>query len=534
MSLSDLPSDTSITTLFGLLNQHLYDNFARCNQQHLSKFNQEFKNEFIKFLNINADEGCVQTFTTETLPKFLFKLFNTKDPYLIGDFAINIIRHAKSKNILWFDNNLKDFCKNFTLTIHHQQNIHQQQQQPTDSQSLNNNSTTIITNTISNDTHNDTTTQSTTTVTNDSSNQPDTMLFNNLLPNDQITLSKTELLALLNDFNKTQSIQLNNFFNKSITTEIREQHFNDLKSLTDVLVHFSNAKSINEAHTKNNVFPKSLHLDRFPFPFYNNDPKYVHDYNKLIESFQKEIMNFILIHQTKTILETEDLIKSKLDFIESYDSNIKIKYSILKDEIVKSKSEILQNGFEKINKLIANKDNLSNSSSKPKFKHKKSKQNTKSTSKPSSRTQSVSRPSSPSIKQQQQQKNFNTSVANPNSKLNKQQNTTDTNTKHFYSHNNRVRFPTNNYSNFNQTQSLDNSNISSTYVTPNTRQYRTKSPNLNNTTIPINHNVNANNSTHKHHYNLRQNTSNNYNNRSYPNGNINSSYNQLNRTNNTN
>ena len=447
-------SNNSIMTLFGLLNTHLYDNFSRFNLQHLTKFNQEFKSEYLSFLNKDS-ETQFTTFNLEALSSFLFKLFTTRDPYSIGDFAINIITHAKSNSITWFDKNLIDFCSSFTLTQQNQpltqqnqpltqQNHPQQQNQPQNSTTPNTNTSTIATNAVDSSTLSSLTESSSI--------------------NDTITLSKSDLLNLLAEFNKGQAIQLDNFFSKSITREIREQHFSDLKSLTETLVQFSNSKSINEAHTKNDVFPKSLNRDRFPAPFYKNDPQFVFDFNKLILSFQEEIMKFILIHQTKTILETEDLIKSKIDFIEAYDNNIKTKYSVLKDEIIKLHSEPLKISFEKINKLISKKgsqtvsfsNNVSSNSSKKSKNNKKTK---KSNNNSLNRTKNLT--SSPSSSFSSKTKTFNN---HPN-------NNVQNNKQNIHSRN-QVCFQPISNSSFIRTSAPEKRDFVSTYVTPNTRQYR--------------------------------------------------------------
>ena len=500
LNMIPFPSQNAITTIFGLINIHLYDNFARFNNQSLGKFNNDFKTEILSYINYEQEKNKQHnTFNQIALSDFVYKWFNQFDPNESGDLVLNLIKHSKNNLVPWFNENLKQFCSNFTVT-ESQYRV----------QNLNINGT-IITNseTIIPETQQ---TQSNLNSVQNPINNSSSSTVNNLQAlintnnsSDSILVSKADLREILNEFSNNQFKTLDSFFTKSISSTTKEEHFNELKSLTETLISFSNAKSINEAHSSANIFPKSVQRDRFPTAFYNKDPKFVNDFEKLILSFQNEIMKFINNHQSNTISETEKLIQEKLSFIEMYDNSIKDKYLILKDELTKRLKPSLEIGMEKLNKLIVENNKPSKT---------KSKNRSKSNSKPGSRSTSpiiindnstLNKSNSSSTNN-----NFNRRKSNKNSDSNK------TIVNNLNKMKNNVHFPQKNVdSNFNNNLVL---NKISSFDTPHIRKYNNNKSVAMNT---LNNNLyNSNNNLHSNKYRNPNQTS-SYNFRSFNNNQFN-------------
>jgi hypothetical protein len=468
MSLIPFPSQNAITTIFGVINTHLYDNFQRLNNQSLGKFNNDFQTEVLNYINHEQERNNLHSkFNLVSLSDFVYKLFNQFDPNESGDLQLNLIRHAKNHLVPWFNENLKDFCTNFTVSI--------QNTRLPNSNSIIPNSVTTINETQQVDPNLVQNNSETASSSSSISNIQSLLTTNN--NSDSVLVSKADLRELLSEFTNNNNKYLDNFFSKSISTSTKEQHFNELKNLTQTLVHFSNAKSINEAHTSAKVFPKCISKENFPTGLYNDDPQFRYEFEELILSFQNQLMSFTNKHQSKIITETESLIQEKLKFIEIYDNSIKSKYSILKDEVVKKLKPSLEIGMEKVNKIILN----INKSPKPK---------TKKKSNPNSKV--GSRSTSPIIINDNNKLNKSNS-SNKNNNQNRQK----TNVQHATtSKPNNVRFtPKTNESN-------NNRNQISTFDTPYIRQYnKPNNPNLFSYSNRNNNNNNNNLNNNQYQYN---------------------------------
>jgi hypothetical protein len=70
-----------------------------------------------------------------------------------------------------------------------------------------------------------------------------------------------------------------------------------------------NKKKIFDLHINNNTVPKQLDYSKFPTPYLDTDSKFIEDYNKLIETFQKDCMNLCV----NRLQEQCQSIKSNMD-----------------------------------------------------------------------------------------------------------------------------------------------------------------------------------------------------------------------------
>ena len=141
------------------------------------------------------------------------------------------------------------------------------------------------------------------------------------------------------DFNKINNIRLNEIKGMIETFSIKEEKFIDQKYLVNLGVSF-NKKKIFRYLEKKNIFPSRILKEQFLFipviinekgddiSIFSNNPIYA-DWNKTNKRYQ--LIKYLLPSED---LEDLNLIKEKLDVIETYDFNEITKKYFLKNSII--------------------------------------------------------------------------------------------------------------------------------------------------------------------------------------------------------
>ena len=167
------------------------------------------------------------------------------------------------------------------------------------------------------------------------------------------------------DFKKIENIRLNEIKSMIETFSIKEEKFIDQKYYVNLGVSF-NKKKIFRYLEKKNIFPSRILKEQFLFipviinekgndiSIFSNNPIYT-DWNKTNKRYQ--LINYLLPSED---LEDLNLIKEKLDVIETYDFNDITKKYFLKNSIIsvifKGKNEvrILTKIYNDKNEIIKN------------------------------------------------------------------------------------------------------------------------------------------------------------------------------------
>ena len=167
------------------------------------------------------------------------------------------------------------------------------------------------------------------------------------------------------DFKKIENIRLNEIKSMIETFSIKEEKFIDQKYYLNLSVSF-NKKKIFRYFEKKNIFPSRILKEQFLFipviinekgddiSIFSNNPIYA-DWNKTNKRYQ--LIKYLLPSED---LEDLDLIKEKLDVIETYDFNEITKKYFLKNSIIslifKGKNEvrILTKIYNDKNEIIKN------------------------------------------------------------------------------------------------------------------------------------------------------------------------------------
>ena len=167
------------------------------------------------------------------------------------------------------------------------------------------------------------------------------------------------------DFKKIENVKLNEIKSMIETFSIKEEKFIDQKYYVNLGVSF-NKKKIFRYLEKKNIFPSRILKEQFLFipviinekgndiSIFSNNPIYT-DWNKTNKRYQ--LINYLLPSED---LEDLNLIKEKLDVIETYDFNDITKKYFLKNSIIsvifKGKNEvrILTKIYNDKNEIIKN------------------------------------------------------------------------------------------------------------------------------------------------------------------------------------
>tara|TARA_B100001121_G_scaffold155168_1_gene135603 strand:- start:580 stop:1641 length:1062 start_codon:yes stop_codon:yes gene_type:complete len=141
------------------------------------------------------------------------------------------------------------------------------------------------------------------------------------------------------DFKKIDSVKLNEIKSMIETFSIKEEKFIDQKYHLNLGVSF-NKKKIFKYLEKKNIFPSQILKERFLFipiiinengndiSIFSNNPIY-DNWNEITERYH--LINYLLPSED---LEDLNLIKEKLDFLETYDFNDITKKYFLKNSII--------------------------------------------------------------------------------------------------------------------------------------------------------------------------------------------------------
>ena len=167
------------------------------------------------------------------------------------------------------------------------------------------------------------------------------------------------------DFKKIENIRLNEIKSMIETFSIKEEKFIDQKYYVNLGVSF-NKKKIFRYLEKKNIFPSRILKEQFLFipviinekgndiSIFSNNPIY-DDWNKINKRYQ--LIEYLLPSED---LEDLNLIKEKLDIIETYDFNDITKKYFLKNSIIslifkdKNKVRILTKIYNDKNEIIKN------------------------------------------------------------------------------------------------------------------------------------------------------------------------------------
>ena len=167
------------------------------------------------------------------------------------------------------------------------------------------------------------------------------------------------------DFKKIENIRLNEIKSMIETFSIKEEKFIDQKYYVNLGVSF-NKKKIFRYLEKKNIFPSRILKEQFLFipiiinengsslSIFSNNPIYV-NWNKTNKSYH--LINYLLPSED---LEDLNLIKEKLDVIETYDFNEITKKYFLKNSIIslifrgKNELRILTKIYNDKNEIIKN------------------------------------------------------------------------------------------------------------------------------------------------------------------------------------
>ena len=146
-------------------------------------------------------------------------------------------------------------------------------------------------------------------------------------------------LIISSDFKKIDSVKLNEIKSMIETFSIKEEKFIDQKYHLNLGVSF-NKKKIFKYLEKKNIFPSQILKERFLFipiiinengndiSIFSNNPIY-DNWNEITERYH--LINYLLPSED---LEDLNLIKEKLDFLETYDFNDITKKYFLKNSII--------------------------------------------------------------------------------------------------------------------------------------------------------------------------------------------------------
>ena len=263
--------DKAIDFLFGYLYFKRSNFYSSFNHISLASWRKEYPEIVDKF-----DSILKEKLTTKSFSNLIYLIFTEFDVCKRGRLVHNIFKDIKSNyDKIWFakDNQpLVDLCKNIIIDE-------------------SNNTVTINTQVSS---------------------------VNNENPNK--TLTYAEILKLnkdhLDEVKKLISSQ--NSLNQ--TSDNKNNHYNELKSLLDKYQRYKNSETINKGYKNANIFQESLHSSKFPEPMYKHDAEYKLKFNKLIEEFQNKIRDFNIDFMNDQLDLLTDQILQKSNVIKLFDN----------------------------------------------------------------------------------------------------------------------------------------------------------------------------------------------------------------------
>ena len=78
----------------------------------------------------------------------------------------------------------------------------------------------------------------------------------------------------------------------TMSISLKNEHFQTFNELIEKQNYLSNSLKINKTYIESKIFQKSIGSDKFPKPWFYNEPLYVDKFNDLITKFQNEIQHF--------------------------------------------------------------------------------------------------------------------------------------------------------------------------------------------------------------------------------------------------
>jgi hypothetical protein len=174
-----------------------------------------------------------------------------------------------------------------------------------------------------------------------------------LISNQNTTSSITQN-SINNNANTNSNINNNNNNNKKLTmsevNNIRQQAYNKYEKIIKTEHHLSMFKT----HLDQKTVPKALNYDKFPTPFFSDDPVYVDEHNKIINEAQNKI-KMALVERCTAIINATNVelceLKSTLD---NYEGSKERFFDNVKASVTNSLKSFLDAGNQKLIRLTKN------------------------------------------------------------------------------------------------------------------------------------------------------------------------------------
>jgi hypothetical protein len=173
-------------------------------------------------------------------------------------------------------------------------------------------------------------------------------------------LKKSDLVSLLVNvvketlagfIDQMQSNQIN-----LISDSVKSDHYGELKRLKDKSQRLKNSRTTLYSYKSNQVLPKSLSRENFPFPMYSKDKVFVDKFNAMIKRFQLDILDFTIKYVEEQLDELEKEIIAKIKSIKSFDKEADSTITITDNDVFNKYKHKLEQSQEKVNRLIGKND----------------------------------------------------------------------------------------------------------------------------------------------------------------------------------
>lgn len=157
----------------------------------------------------------------------------------------------------------------------------------------------------------------------------------------------------------------------SLPKTAKDEHFQDLERMLNKKTVTINAITINQGYLSNKILQNNIKPNKFPQPYLSKDPRFVDEFNKLIQKFQFEIQTYIVEYLTKELETTNQAIKTKVKFINQIDTDATKKISCLETIVNNNNIADLTNSTEKLNRKIKETTDGISSTTLPQSKNKR-------------------------------------------------------------------------------------------------------------------------------------------------------------------
>ena len=443
-------NDNIINFIFGYIATHSHDDFIKIGDASFASWKTNKKE-----ISAEIKQYFGQDVKSINFSDLILKIFHEKEPNNIpfANFFINYVKNNQNSDKPWISKDLKTYALNRLIDTPNNNNTDTQTSSniepslPTPGQ----NSTDTTQNNVSQQII------STNSVTTVSSNN-ETSLNDFIKSIEDLKLS----------FDKQMENKLKSFMHNSFTFDDKNAHYIELEVLYDKYQRLDNSKSSTQSYITNKVFPKYFSNENFPGPKFVDDPEYITLYYQHIDKVRLEIFQFNLDYINAKHNDFQTKIKSKIETIKYFDSEIDEKVTKIKTRFINKFQKEHNQNMEKINKLIANKD-----------------QNKTSNSNQNNNNNSTI----------QKDKNYNNNTItsnynqNHNNRYTPQNNSSQYRNNSQFNNNKYNNINSNNYQNYNNNRPTNNNqtNLSNNYNSMNHNSFQHLSstnnttPNLNNT-----------------------------------------------------